>query len=92
MKKAFIFGLLTIMVMSRPGYAEEAKVGQEDFITSTVKTVCDKVNGYVTGQRDILDWSLIKPESKGRAPDELDKKLNSVTIRSGPITPAGKTQ
>lgn len=91
MKKA-LFGLFLVSMALGSACADEPQQAQPDFITSTVNTVCDKVNAYMTGKKDILDWSLIKPESQGRAPDALDEKLNSVTIRSGPLTSPGKTQ
>jgi hypothetical protein len=75
--------LIIVMFVGFIAYADQLKPGEEDFVSSTIRTVCDKVNQYVTGEKKLIpldeqSWT----GEKSRKPDMTERQLENVTIRS----------
>jgi hypothetical protein len=85
--KKFLFVILIIAALSVAAYAAEEKLGQGDFVSNTMNTVFDKLRGYATGERKLVDmdrksWGL----DQTPPPDMTQRQLDNITIRSTPKT------
>jgi len=55
-----IVGIFAVTLLVAPLYAEDAKLGRDDFLTNAISDVVGKVDEYATGKKDILT-----PDAKG---------------------------
>ena len=87
-----LFAFLVITIICTAAYAEEkAKLGQDDFISSTVADIFDKLGQYTSGQKRIIDsnWKNAGEES-AQGKGSLGEDMRGVTIRSGTASSAEK--
>jgi hypothetical protein len=79
MAKTLFFILISAFVCSY-AFAEEAKVGENDFITNTVSDIVGKVNQYTSGEKEILQPV---DEAGGGAGYTVDNMGRKVPIKTG---------
>ncbi|MDD5496561.1 MAG: hypothetical protein PHP46_05625 [Candidatus Omnitrophica bacterium] len=87
--------LLLVLIMMLAGvfsYAEEKKGAGDDFISSTVSDVFDKVNKYTSGQKDLFatpdeDTGAGSGDAMGFTRDSLGRKVPRSTLKSGTASP-----
>lgn len=90
--KILLVVVAVMFILCAAAYAEEKpKIGQDDFISSTVSDVFDKLNQYTSGQAKILDenWKR-SDEGQARGKDMFDDDMRGVTIRSNTPSSAQK--
>lgn len=73
---------------------ERGQLGKDDFLTSSIDAVFDKVNQFSSGEAKVYDKRLMESEEGSRrSADALDRKLSeSVVIRTGTSTPGAQAQ
>ena len=87
-----IFLFFTVMMIGIPVYADDTKPGNEDFISSTVADVFDKIGQYTSGEKDILlEKNEGMDEDVGYERDALGRKVPDATRKSGKATPLDET-
>jgi hypothetical protein len=81
--------VFVVMVASVGYCAEEAKLGKDDFISTTVADVFNKVEEYTSGQKKIIDsnWKNAGDE-KGQKKEASGDEMTGITIRSGTTSPS----
>lgn len=84
MAKALIISLMMI-VISVLAYAQEEKLGRDDFVSTSIVSVFDKVGQYTSGEKSFL-YKGDEPddEEAGYATDALGRK-----IPEPPLKPIG---
>ena len=83
---------MLISVLSIAAYGADQGSGGEDFLSSTMGSVLDKVNQYTSGQKSLFDPESDKP---GRAEeyttDALGNRVLDTSVRSGKISSSDKS-
>ena len=95
------YGIIAVFVLLVIGtcvlaYAEvdSEKLGRDDFISSSLSAVVDKVDKYTSGEKDIFLSNDEKSEKKDEGDydtDALGRKIPKVPIRST-TTPSNNKQ
>ena len=84
-----IKGLFLVIMMTAagvPAYAEEAKAPNDDFISSTISDVFDKLGKYTVGEKDIFyskDENKDKDKDADYERDALGRKVPRATLKTG---------
>ena len=78
-----MFLVLALALAVVPVYAEEKpKLGKDDFVTTSINAVFEKLNQYTSGEKKILDWDEMSVnKDKGKAKDANEEKMPGITIR-----------
>jgi maltodextrin utilization protein YvdJ len=95
--QALIF-IMAVIVIGVAVYAAEDKFGDDNFLTSSINAVFDKVSKVTSGEQGILIKDYDKEESRtDYSRDALGRKIQEPTIRTttkglpakdAPATPA----
>ncbi|MBN1527004.1 MAG: hypothetical protein JW919_05450 [Candidatus Omnitrophica bacterium] len=86
MSKAIIGVMFFIAALAPggvPAYAEEnPKLGKDDFVTTSINAVFEKLNQYSSGEKKILDWDeMSATKEKAKAKTAEEEKIPGITIR-----------
>lgn len=92
MMRALVVIAAVMAAAAVAGAEERGTLGKDDFVTSSIDAVFDKVNKITSGEEKIIDRKLMETgEESGRGEDALDRKLSgSVVIRTGKTTPGAQ--
>jgi hypothetical protein len=88
MVKGAVVGLM-VVISCYAAYAEDEHLGKDDFLTSSISAVFDKVGQYTSGEKRLLgpqDEGM--RQGAGYAEDALGRKLNEGVTITGSLTPA----
>ncbi|MCM8790475.1 MAG: hypothetical protein NC938_02095 [Candidatus Omnitrophica bacterium] len=55
-----------IVILGMPLYAEDAKIGRDDFFSSSIAAVFDKISEYTSGQKRIISKDAMGADSEDR--------------------------
>ena len=72
-----LFALLAVTIASSLAYAEEKpKLGRDDFVSTTISDIFEKVGQYTSGEKKIFDsdWKN-SGEGKGYGKGETDEDI-----------------
>lgn len=89
-----IFFVIVMMSASALAYAESdsERFGRDDFLSSSISAICDKVGQYTSGEKDVIlsDDEMRREETDKYGVDALRGDSSKTTIRSttssGPTT------
>ncbi len=92
-----LLAVLIVAVGYSALFAEGEKIGEGDFVSSTISDVFDKLNQYSSGKKHILyTEEELNKEDNIYDRDALGRKVQAVTIRSGkglpPMDNEGETE
>lgn len=75
-----------------PVYAEEKpKLGKDDFVTTSINAVFEKLNQYTSGEKKILDWDEMSVKKETGGTKAVGEKMPGITIRDA-SSPADKAK
>jgi hypothetical protein len=84
---------LAVAVSAVSAYPADDKPSGDDFITSSVTAVFDKVNQYTSGEKSIIldDWRGTKKKDEYMT-DALGRRIEEPIIRTRPASSADKAK
>lgn len=79
-----LFSIFVIMIAAISVYAAEEKLGRDDFVSSSIAAVFDKVGQYTSGEKRIIEKEEnVTAENKGYGAEAVGRKAAepAITIR-----------
>lgn len=82
MLKKIIFYAVAVLFLGLPVHAGEGELGKDDFVTSTISDVFNKVGEYTSGEKTLLDPVDDKSSKRsGADKDALGRDIEDPAIK-----------
>ena len=83
--------IIIVMFASTLAYAQDEKLGRDDFVSTSIEAVFDKVGQYTSGEKSFL-YKGDEPEDKeaGYTTDALGRKIPEPVLKPLKLPPVDK--
>ena len=90
--KIVIIVFILVAVLGIAAYAVDDKSGEDNFLSSTVGSIFDKVGQYTSGEKGIFESENSKPgQDEGYTTDALGNRVPDTTIKSADTSSPNKS-